>query len=59
MWNWFTPNPDAPLAFAWLATKAYPEEFKDYPLKEKIKEYYKKFYNYELTDDEVELMLSL
>lgn len=26
-------DPDAPLVFAWLATKAYPEEFKDYPLK--------------------------
>lgn len=59
MWNWFTPNPDAPLVFAWLATKAYPEEFKDYPLKEKIKEYYKKFYNYDLKDSEIDLMLSL
>lgn len=59
MWNWFTPNPDAPLVFAWLATKTYPEQFKDYPLKEKIKEYYKTFYNYDVKDDEIESMLSL
>ncbi len=59
MWNWFTPNPDAPLVYAWLATKTYPEQFKDYPLKETIKEYYKKFYNYDLSDKEIEGMLSL
>ena len=25
MWNWFTPNPDAPLVLAWLAKSTYPE----------------------------------
>ena len=59
MWNWFTPNPDAPLVFAWLASKTYPEQFKDYPLKKIIKEYYKTFYKYEIKDSELEEMLSL
>lgn len=57
MWNWFTPNPDAPLVYAWLAVKAYPEEFKDYPLQDKIKEYYSKFYGYDLKDGEIAEML--
>ncbi len=57
MWNWFTPNPDSPLVLAWLACKTYPEEFKDYPLEETIKKYYKDFYNYELNDEQLKDML--
>lgn len=56
MWNWFTPNPDAPLVLAWLAKETYPEQFKDYDLNAKVKDYYKTFYNYELSDKEVESM---
>lgn len=59
MWNWFTPNPDAPLVYAWLAKCTYPEVFEDYPLNEKIKEYYKMWYNYELTDEQVEDMFNI
>ncbi len=59
MWNWFTPNPDAPLILAWLATKAYPEEFADYPLNEEIKEYYKTFYHYDLSDEQIEDIFKL
>lgn len=56
MWNWFTPSPDAPLVYAWLATVTYPDEFKDYPLLDTVKSYYKQFYNYELTDEQLEDM---
>ena len=57
MWNWFTPNPDAPLVLAWLACNTYPEAFADYPLGETIKTYYKDWYGYDVTDDELEEML--
>lgn len=57
MWNWFTPNPDAPLVFAWLACNTYPEAFADYPLEDTIKEYYKDWYDYEVTDEYLEEML--
>lgn len=53
MWNWFTPNPDAPLVLSWLAQSTYPEVFEDMDLEPMIKEYYQKWYNYELTDEEV------
>jgi iron complex transport system substrate-binding protein len=59
MWNWFTPNPDAPLVLAWLAYNTYPEEFSDYPLETVIRDYYKNFYGYEITDDEMKGMLQL
>ena len=57
MWNWFTPNPDAPLVYAWMAYNTYPEAFADYPLKETIKEYYQKWYGYTVTDKDMEEML--
>jgi len=57
MWNWFTPNPDAPLVLAWLACNTYPDAFADYPLGDTIKEYYKIWYGYDVTDDELEEML--
>lgn len=57
MWNWFTPNPDAPLVLAWLACNTYSEAFADYPLEDTIREYYKTWYGYDVTDDELAQML--
>lgn len=57
MWNWFTPNPDAPLVYAWLACKTYPEVFADYPLEQTIKDYYQKWYGYTVTDADIAEML--
>ena len=59
MWNWLTPNPDAPLVLAWLASETYPDAFKDYDLKKVIKDYYQKWYNYELTDEQIEDMFNI
>lgn len=59
MWNWFTPNPDGPLVLAWLAKSTYKDQFKDYDLKKMIKEYYEKWYNYKLTDEQIEDMFSI
>lgn len=57
MWNWFTPNPDAPIVFAWLACNAYPESFADYPLKDTIRSYYQQWYGYDVSDAELAEML--
>lgn len=57
MWNWFTPNPDAPLVLAWLACNAYPKEFADYPLKDTVKGYYHQWYGYDLSEEEWKGML--
>ena len=59
MWNWLTPNPDAPLVLAWLASETYPDTFKDYDLKKVIKDYYQKWYNYELSDEQIEDMFNI
>ena len=57
MWNWFTPNPDAPLVLAWMACNTYPEAFADYPLEDTIREYYHDWYGYDVTDADLEEML--
>jgi iron complex transport system substrate-binding protein len=53
MYRWFPPSSDSPLTLLWLAKTAHPELFADVDLDQRIKEYYKKFYNVSLTDDEV------
>lgn len=57
MWNWFTPNPDAPLVLAWMACNTYPEAFADYPLEDTIREYYHDWYGYDVTDADLEEIL--
>lgn len=49
---WDRPSPESPLGFMWLATKLYPEYTKDIDLKKETKQFFKEFYNYELSDDE-------
>lgn len=53
MYRWFPPASDTPLAMQWLATKNQPELFKDIDMNKEVKEYYKRFYNYDLTDEEM------
>ena len=48
---------DEPLVLAWLASRAYPDAFADYPLEDTIREYYKTWYGYDVTDDELAQML--
>lgn len=49
---WDRPSPEAPLGIMWLATEIYPEYTKDIDLKKETKEFFKEFYNYDLSDDE-------
>ncbi len=52
MWNWFTPNPDAPIVTNWLGASLYPEQFSDVDLVAMTKDYYQKMYNFTLTDEQ-------
>ncbi|APT87673.1 ABC transporter substrate-binding protein [Corynebacterium flavescens] len=57
MWSWFIPNPDAPLVANWLGKTLYPDEFSDVDLVKQVKEYYKKIYNFDLSDDQAQDIL--
>lgn len=45
---WGYPTPEAmSIGEFWIAKKLYPDIFKDFDLDKKVKEYYKKFYQFE------------
>ena len=53
MYRWYPPSSDTPLMLKWLAQKVYPEKFADMDIETEVKDYYKEFYNIELTDEDV------
>lgn len=56
IYRWFPPSGDAPLMLKWLANNNQPELF-NYDMNAEIKSYYKDFYGYDVTDEEVEQIL--
>ncbi|EEJ53500.1 periplasmic binding protein [Mobiluncus mulieris 28-1] len=57
MWNWFTPNPDAPVVANWMGQKLYPEQFKDVDLVKMVQEHYKTTYGWDLDTAKAEKIL--
>ncbi|RSZ63877.1 ABC transporter substrate-binding protein [Corynebacterium hylobatis] len=51
MWNWFTPNPDAPVVANWLGSRLYPEQFEDVDLVQMTQDYYEQMYGHEVSAD--------
>ncbi|MFV0496623.1 MAG: ABC transporter substrate-binding protein [Candidatus Fimivivens sp.] len=54
MYRWFPPASDTPLAMQWLASKNHLDLFEDMDMTEELKTYYKRFYKYDLTQEEVD-----
>ena len=53
--RWGHPNSlEIPLAMLWTSKKFYPELFEDVDINLEVKSFYKRFFDLELTDDEVE-----
>ena len=50
----FPPASDTPLVLKWLASKIQPELFKDMDMDQEIKDYYEKYYNVTLTDEDLQ-----
>ncbi len=48
---------ETPMAILWTAKKVYPDLFRDINMERETKNYYKTFFNYELTDSKVEDIL--
>lgn len=49
---WDRPSPESPLAFMWLAKTLYPEYTEQIDLEQETKDFFQKFYQYELSDEE-------
>lgn len=57
VYRWYPPSLDGPLMLKWMALHTYPEIF-SFDIENEIKEYYKKYYRYTLSDSEVERILN-
>lgn len=57
IYRWYPPSGDGPLMLKWMAQKNYPDRF-DYDMEQEIKDYYERFYDYELTDNQVHDILN-
>ena len=55
---WSVRSAEGALQPLWLAKTLYPNEFKDLNLEQKTREFYKRFYNYELSDGELKGILN-
>ena len=55
---WGTRSAEGALQPLWLAKVLYPNEFKDLNLESKVREFYERFYNYKLSNDELKLILN-
>jgi len=58
--SWFDGPPGAGqiLGMYWMINTLYPEETKDFDLESKVKEFYSKFFHYDLNDAELASLLS-
>ncbi|MEN1760508.1 ABC transporter substrate-binding protein [Anoxynatronum sibiricum] len=52
VYRWYPPSGDAPLMLKWMANHQYPDLF-SYDMEAEVEAYYKRFYDFELTEDEV------
>jgi len=57
IYRWFPPSGDAPLMLKWMAQKNHPTLF-DYKIEDEIKTYYKDFYEFDISDDEIHSILN-
>ena len=55
---WDTYGPEQAMAVLWMAKTLYPDLFEDIDLKAEMTDFYKTFYDYDLSDEYAELMLA-
>ena len=56
LYRTFTPGADTPVTLQWFAKTVYPELFEDMDMKKVTKDYYKNYYNLDMTDEQIERM---
>lgn len=57
VFHWYAPCGDAPLMINWMAQIQHPQLF-TYDMAEQVRSYYKEFYGYDLTDEQIEGILT-
>jgi iron complex transport system substrate-binding protein len=57
VYRWEPPNAERALLFKWAAQKYFPEVFADLDMHQIIREFYREFFEYELTDEQIRAIL--
>ncbi len=57
-YRWDAPCAETPLMMMWMAKVQQPEIFADLDLDAELKDFYKNFYNFELNDEQVKIILN-
>ncbi|MCL0036155.1 ABC transporter substrate-binding protein, partial [Dehalococcoidia bacterium] len=57
VYRWEPPNAERALLFKWAAQKYFPEVFADLDMQQIVREFYREFFEYELTDEEIRTIL--
>ena len=58
IYRWYVTCPDSPLMLLWMAKQNHPDLFADIDFNQEVKDFYQKFYQIELTDDDIDKILS-
>lgn len=57
-YRWDPPSQESGLMLWWLAKTLYPDLFSDIDLEREIRDFYREFYDYAVTDDEIASILA-
>ncbi|MCL0029806.1 ABC transporter substrate-binding protein [Dehalococcoidia bacterium] len=57
VYRWEPPNAERALLFKWAAQKYFPEVFADLDMQQIVRGFYREFFEYELTDEEIRTIL--
>lgn len=57
IYRWYPPSGDVPLMLKWMAQKNHPQMFNDYDMEQELEDYYKEFYSFTLSGEEIERIL--
>ena len=58
MYRWYVTCSDSPMMLLWMAKQHHPDRFEDIDFNETMKEFYKQFYDFDLTDAGIESILT-
>lgn len=57
IYRWDAPNAETPLFLKWIGQKQQPAVFSDYNLENDLKSFYKEFFHYDLSQEDINLIL--
>lgn len=58
MYRWYVTCSDSPMMLLWMAMQNHPEQFEDIDFNEEMKAFYNKFYDLEITDEDIEQIVN-